>query len=95
MKQKKTCETVYIDALQPAHVCQLLSDALYSNEHDVQPLAKICFEKTQGNPFFLSQFLSTLYEDDCLKYMARYSYPETYNAARPNLGLSESEHALL
>ena len=34
-------------------------------------------------------------KEDCLKYMARYSYPETYNADRPNLGLSESEHALL
>jgi hypothetical protein len=34
-------------------------------------------------------------KEDCLKYMARYSYPETYNADSPNLGLSESEHGLL
>jgi len=34
-------------------------------------------------------------KEDCLKYMARYSYPETYNAGSENLGLSESEHALL
>jgi 3-oxosteroid 1-dehydrogenase len=32
---------------------------------------------------------------DCLKYMARYSYPERYHAGSPNLGLSESEYALL
>ena len=34
-------------------------------------------------------------KDDCLKYMARYSYPERYAASSPNLGLSESEYALL
>lgn len=32
---------------------------------------------------------------DCLKYMARYSYPEHYEAGSPNLGLSLSEYALL
>jgi len=34
-------------------------------------------------------------KDDCLKYMARYSYPERYDADSPNLGLSQSEYALL
>jgi 3-oxosteroid 1-dehydrogenase len=32
---------------------------------------------------------------DCLKYMARYSYPERYDASSQNLGLSQSEYALL
>jgi len=34
-------------------------------------------------------------KEDCLKYMARYSYPERYNASSQNLGLSLSEYALL
>jgi len=34
-------------------------------------------------------------KEDCLEYMARYTYPERYNATSPNLGLSLSEYALL
>lgn len=34
-------------------------------------------------------------KDDCLRYLARFSYPETYVADSPTLGLSESAYALL
>jgi hypothetical protein len=34
-------------------------------------------------------------KEDCIKYMARFSYPERYVANNPNLGLSRSEYALL
>ena len=34
-------------------------------------------------------------KEDCIKYMARFSYPERYEANSPNLGLSQSEYALL
>jgi hypothetical protein len=33
--------------------------------------------------------------DDCLRFMARFSYPERYNPGQPNLGLSERAYALL
>ena len=32
---------------------------------------------------------------DCLRFLARFSYPERYNASQQNLGLSSSEYALL
>jgi 3-oxosteroid 1-dehydrogenase len=34
-------------------------------------------------------------KEDCLKYLARFSYPETYNPADPHLGLSASQFELL
>lgn len=34
-------------------------------------------------------------KEDCLRYLARFSYPETYTADSPTLGLSESAYALL
>jgi succinate dehydrogenase/fumarate reductase flavoprotein subunit len=34
-------------------------------------------------------------KEDCLRYLARYSYPERYQAGQPNLGLSAQEYALL
>ncbi len=33
--------------------------------------------------------------DDCLRYMARYSYPQRYDSSSPTLGLEESEYKLL
>jgi 3-oxosteroid 1-dehydrogenase len=34
-------------------------------------------------------------KEDCLRFMARFSYPEHYNASEPNLGVSAPEYALL
>jgi 3-oxosteroid 1-dehydrogenase len=34
-------------------------------------------------------------KEDCLQYLARYSYPERYVAGRPNLGLTAHEYSLL
>jgi len=34
-------------------------------------------------------------KDDCIRYQARYSYPERFNAADDRLGLTEHEYALL
>jgi 3-oxosteroid 1-dehydrogenase len=34
-------------------------------------------------------------KDDCLRFMARFSYPERYDASQPLLGLSARAHALL
>lgn len=48
--------------LKLSHVCELLCDTLACEADQVQPLAMLCFEKTQGNPFFLNQFLQNLYQ---------------------------------
>jgi 3-oxosteroid 1-dehydrogenase len=34
-------------------------------------------------------------KEACMRYMARYSWPESYSAAAPRLGLSESAYAIL
>ncbi len=34
-------------------------------------------------------------KEDCLKYLARFSYPERYDQSQPNLGLSAHAYALL
>lgn len=35
------------------------------------------------------------FKDDCLKYMARYAYPESYDASSPTLGLAENAFRLI
>ncbi len=43
-------------------VTQLVADALYSEPEKTAPLAALVFEKTQGNPFFVRQFMTDIYE---------------------------------
>jgi succinate dehydrogenase/fumarate reductase flavoprotein subunit len=34
-------------------------------------------------------------KEDCIRYMARYAYPERYDAASPTLGLAEADYRLI
>ena len=49
-------------------VLELVADALSSSPDKVRPLAELLSEKTGGNPFFLLQFFSTVYEEGILEY---------------------------
>ncbi len=55
-----------LQPLKLEHVSQLLSDALHGAPAQVRPLAELVMEKTQGNPFFVNQFLRSLYEEKLL-----------------------------
>jgi diguanylate cyclase (GGDEF)-like protein len=49
--------------LKLEHVSELIQDTLHGSPARVNELAELCIEKTQGNPFFLNQFLISLYEN--------------------------------
>ncbi|HSE68757.1 MAG TPA: AAA family ATPase, partial [Gemmatimonadales bacterium] len=49
--------------LNPGHVTELLSDTLGGGGTIAQELGALVFEKTGGNPFFMTQFLKSLYHD--------------------------------
>ncbi len=53
--------------LSLSQINQLLADTLCCPLQACQDLAKICLDKTQGNPFFLNQFLTAL-QDEGLIY---------------------------
>ena len=54
--------------LKQEQVTQLISDTLRCTVNEAMPLAALCYEKTDGNPFFLNQFLLSLYEDGDIVY---------------------------
>jgi predicted ATPase/signal transduction histidine kinase len=59
--------------LEPLHlpdVNQLIVDALGCDTQRAAPLAQLVFDKTQGNPFFINQFLLSLYKDQWLTFDA-------------------------
>src|SRR6185312_8215997 len=62
----KAGATVTRLALSPLafeHVAELLVDALRASPARVEPLARLLFDRTGGNPFFLGQLLGQLHED--------------------------------
>lgn len=46
----------------------LISDTLQMRQSEVNQLTKIVYRKTQGNPFFIQQFLHSLYEKKLLSF---------------------------
>jgi predicted ATPase/signal transduction histidine kinase len=61
-------ETIVLRPLAIAHVTQLISDTLSCESAQVKPLAEMVLNKTQGNPFFLTQLLKSLYQDELLTF---------------------------
>jgi predicted ATPase/signal transduction histidine kinase/CheY-like chemotaxis protein/tRNA A-37 threonylcarbamoyl transferase component Bud32 len=60
--------------LKSKHVHYWLQDALKaSNPVEVEDLAHLTFQKTQGNPFFTLQFLENLYKERLLRFDGKLS----------------------
>ncbi|MEM9216702.1 MAG: AAA family ATPase [Cyanobacteria bacterium P01_F01_bin.150] len=57
--------TLTLHPLNVQHLNQLVADTLSCSVEQAQPLTALLYPKTQGNPFFSTQFLKGLY-DDCL-----------------------------
>ncbi len=58
---------IVLGSLEIRHVCALLADTL-TNSKKTEKLAELLTHKTQGNPFFLTQLLKTLYAESLLVY---------------------------
>ncbi|MEG4500669.1 AAA family ATPase [Microcoleus sp. F10-C6] len=50
------------------HISQLIADTLYTNIESVKSLAEMVMTKTRGNPFFVNEFLKTLYAEGLLQF---------------------------
>ncbi|MEM9806070.1 MAG: AAA family ATPase [Cyanobacteria bacterium P01_D01_bin.56] len=52
----------------------LIADTLHSQADVVQPLAELVMQKTQGNPFFATQFLRVLHQDGLITFDPKAGY---------------------
>jgi len=59
---------VELAGLEPSDVADLLGDALQGPAEEITTLAALVFQKTDGNPFFISQFLSFLHRDGLIEF---------------------------
>ncbi|HLP89937.1 MAG TPA: AAA family ATPase [Nostocaceae cyanobacterium] len=61
-------DTINLQPLALNHVNQLISDTLNCSTQQSEPLAELLIHKTGGNPFFLTQFLKYLYQENLLVF---------------------------
>ncbi|RII35687.1 GAF domain-containing protein [Clostridium chromiireducens] len=59
---------VKLKNLELPHVCNLLKDTLHIDSDEIIPLGELCLNKTEGNPFFLNQFLQVLHKENLISF---------------------------
>ncbi|MBL0042298.1 MAG: serine/threonine-protein kinase PknK [Xanthomonadales bacterium] len=64
-------EHLQLAPLGAREVQQLVADTLHCAPAEAAPLAALCLEKTQGNPFFLGQFLRNLNGKGDIRYVRK------------------------
>ncbi|WP_094678884.1 ATP-binding sensor histidine kinase [Hydrocoleum sp. CS-953] len=75
-KNQAIISTITLEALAPEDINQLVADTLNSSQELAVPLTELVYQKTQGNPFFTTQFLKGLYEEQLIKFNHSLGYWE-------------------
>lgn len=61
--------SISLQPLHVNHVNDLISDSLKSSQAQTFPLTNLVYGKTNGNPFFVTMFLKTLYQEKLIKFI--------------------------
>ena len=67
-KQDANLHTLTLEPLSALDINHLGADTLLCKREVAEPLSKLVYQKTQGNPFFTTQFLRGLYEEGCITF---------------------------
>ncbi len=63
-----TSEIIRLNPLGIEHIQELLKDSLHTSFDSTKDLADLVFQKTGGNPFFISELLKQLVKDDAIYF---------------------------
>ncbi|MEP6524591.1 serine/threonine-protein kinase PknK, partial [Microcoleus vaginatus DQ-U2] len=74
VKSGAVVNTITLQPLTLGDLNQLVADTLICNLSLAQPLTELVYQKTKGNPFFSTQFLKALHEDDQITFDAHVRY---------------------
>ncbi|MEH2459098.1 trifunctional serine/threonine-protein kinase/ATP-binding protein/sensor histidine kinase [Nostoc sp.] len=88
-KANATIHTITLASLSQASLNQLVVDILSCSDKIAQPLTQLVYQKTQGNPFFATQFLKALYEDRLISFNFEQGYWQCGIAAVKALALTD------
>ncbi|WP_199303214.1 ATP-binding sensor histidine kinase [Oscillatoria sp. FACHB-1406] len=74
VKSGTISNTITLRALSVEDTNQLIADTLNCESAIARPLTEIVARKTQGNPFFTTQFLKALYQEGAIEFDRELSY---------------------
>ncbi|MGK0289148.1 MAG: putative ATPase/GAF domain-containing protein, partial [bacterium] len=69
IQKKRTIENIFLQPLTLEHVNTLTSETLGCEPSTSLSLAELVYQKTNGNPFFMTMFLTTLYQEKLLYFV--------------------------
>ncbi|WP_234017138.1 AAA family ATPase [Nostoc sp. 'Lobaria pulmonaria (5183) cyanobiont'] len=69
-KQGAVFQEIILTPLTLEPLSQLIAETLHHNTDTVRSLAELVLRKTEGNPFFVNEFLRTLYSENLLTFDA-------------------------
>ncbi|MDF0555160.1 ATP-binding sensor histidine kinase [Kamptonema sp. UHCC 0994] len=67
-KKQATINTITLMPLSQLKVNQLVADTLKCSESLAWTFSQLIYQKTQGNPFFVTQFLKALYQENLIQF---------------------------
>ncbi|MEG4218536.1 AAA family ATPase [Microcoleus sp. Pol14C6] len=68
LKTGATVHTITLPPLREWDINRLVADTLNCEVSLAQPLTKLVYQKTKGNPFFTTQFLKALHDDNLISF---------------------------
>ena len=70
-RQGITIQELHLNDLEFEHVLNMVQDTFKTSESKSRVLSNIIYGKTAGNPFFVSQFLKSIYESELVWFNAK------------------------
>lgn len=64
--------TLSLESLNLSHLTQFLADTFNTSVENIYEFADLVFAKTQGNPFFVNEFLKSLHDENLLEFVPPY-----------------------
>jgi PAS domain S-box-containing protein len=71
-KQGAVLQEIVLSPLALEPLSQLIAETLHQNTDSVNSLAELVLRKTEGNPFFIGEFLRLLYSENLLNFDAEH-----------------------
>ena len=75
-KEQGRINTITLSPLSQENISYLVADTLSCSSQLAEPLTELVYQKTRGNPFFTTQFLLGLYEEELISFNFELGYWE-------------------
>jgi predicted ATPase/signal transduction histidine kinase/CheY-like chemotaxis protein len=69
--------SIYLRALQTEDIQQLIADSIGENPDNIQELADLILQKTQGNPFSVKELLKRLYSKKLIRFEGSWQWDKS------------------